>query len=1174
MGEAKGKNYLKDNEELMSKYNFEKNKDFDLNKLTCGSHKKIWWRGKCGHEWDELISNMAKGRGCPYCSNHRVLAGFNDLATTHPEIANEWDYEKNGNLKPIDITFGSHKDVWWKCKEGHSYLIDVSRRTRKKDCGCPVCSKRAVLSDYNDLATTDPELAKEWNHEKNGDLNPTDVIASSSKKVWWKCKKGHEWEAIVSSRNSGNGCPFCSGKKVLVGYNDLATTHPEIANEWNYKKNGDLEPTDVSFGSNKKVFWRCKEGHEWLSTVNNRTNGNRGCPYCANKKVWVGYNDLATKNPELAKEWNHEKNGDLNPTDVASNSNKKVWWKCNKGHEWKTSINNRNNGSGCPYCANQKVLVGYNDLATIHPELAKEWDYEKNNGLKPEDFIAGSNKKVWWRCRKEHHSWLASIGKRVRGNGCPKCKNYMKTSFPEQAVYHYVHLYFPDAINGYTDGFNNQMELDIYIPSLHIGIEYDGVAWHNNKASRKREQRKWKICKDNDITLIRIKEFVTEYDNANFSIYRLNTESHDSLNNAILELFDILDVDSMKVDVNADFDKIYSGYMHSLEKTSLEYLYPDIAKEWDYDKNGDLKPAYFSGGSSRKVWWKCSKGHSWKAVISSRTRGNCGCPICSNRVALAGYNDLATTNPELASEWNCKKNGNLKPTEFVAGSRKKVWWKCKEGHEYQAFISDRKSGNGCPYCSGKRVLSGYNDLAFLYPEIAKEWNYKKNGNLKPIDVTAKSNRKVWWRGKCGHEWDAAISNRTDKNYGCPICSNHRVLEKHNDLTTENSELAKEWNYEKNGNLKPIDVTAKSNRKVWWKGKCGHEWLAAICDRTEGCGCPYCANQKVQIGFNDLATLNPDIASEWNYDKNGNLKPTDVTAKSSKKVWWKGKCGHEWDAVISSRTGKSQCGCPFCSNKRLLTGYNDLATTNPEITNEWDNEKNGNLKPTDILTGSNKKVWWKCEKGHSWEASINRRLRPSGCPYCSNKKVLVGYNDLATKCPELVKEWNDEKNGEWKPTEVTVGSNKKAWWKCSNGHEWQAVINSRVNGNGCPYCSNQKVWVGDNDLATTNPEIAKQWNYEKNGDLKPTDVVAGSNKKVWWKCDCGNEWIASVSKRLFGRGCPVCNGGIAKKVKCVETNNVFDSISKAGTSIGLNGSSIQWAIKSGHKCGGYHWKYSE
>ncbi len=265
------------------------------------------------------------------------------------------------------------------------------------------------------------KLMAEWNWEKNNELgfNPETLTLGSHKNVWWKCSKGHEWQATIANRNKGQGCPYCSGRYAIKGENDLETINPTLAKEWNYEKNNELTPTDVLPGSHKKVWWKCYKEHEWQATINDRNNG-RGCPYCAGKKISKGYNDLQTLNPNLAKEWNYEKNDGLTPANVTSGSNKKVWWRCSKGHEWQATIADRNRGRGCPYRSGRYAVKGYNDLQTANPTLAKEWNYEKNGNLKPEDFKANSRKKVWWKCNKGHE-WQATIDHRNNGSGCPIC---------------------------------------------------------------------------------------------------------------------------------------------------------------------------------------------------------------------------------------------------------------------------------------------------------------------------------------------------------------------------------------------------------------------------------------------------------------------------------------------------------------------------------------------------------------------------------------------------------------------------------------------------------------------------------------------------------------------------------------------------------------------------------
>ena len=281
------------------------------------------------------------------------------LATEYPEIAKEWHPTKNGILKPTAVTAGSHKKVWWLGLCGHEWQATIKNRTAART-SCPYCSNRKVLSGFNDLATTNPTVAKEWNYNKNIGLLPTMISSGSNKKVWWKCSLGHEWQAVVVERaDRGTECPYCTNQKVWIGFNDLATTNPSIASEWNYNKNQELLPTMVPPGSQKRVWWKCCLGHEWQETIVKRTTRGYGCPVCSGHKVLAGFNDLATICPDIAEEWHPTKNGTLNPTDVTAGSSKKVWWICRKGHKWQASIDSRTQKrAGCPIC-NQELKTSF-----------------------------------------------------------------------------------------------------------------------------------------------------------------------------------------------------------------------------------------------------------------------------------------------------------------------------------------------------------------------------------------------------------------------------------------------------------------------------------------------------------------------------------------------------------------------------------------------------------------------------------------------------------------------------------------------------------------------------------------------------------------------------------------------------------------------------------------------
>lgn len=257
-----------------------------------------------------------------------------------------------------------------------------------------------------------------------------------------------------------------------------------------------------------------------------------------------------------------------------------------------------------------------------------------------------------------------------------------------------------------------------------------------------------------------------------------------------------------------------------------------------------MTPETVSYGSKQSVWWKCGRGHRWKALVKTRAAG-CGCPVCANRTLAPGENDLAAVCPDLAEQWHPDKNGSLTPCDVFPGTKRRVWWRCGRGHEWQASVLSRAcGGSGCPVCAGKVVIPGDNDLATVFPAIAGQWHPTKNGGLKPAEVSPYSNRKAWWLCPLGHEYPAMINHRTAHGSGCPYCAGRKVLPGFNDLAAAEPQIAAQWHPALNGALTPEAVTARSHKKVWWQCPEGHVWKAVIYSRTgpEKCGCPVCAGK--------------------------------------------------------------------------------------------------------------------------------------------------------------------------------------------------------------------------------------------------------------------------------------------------------------------------------------------
>lgn len=269
-------------------------------------------------------------------------------------------------------------------------------------------------------------------------------------------------------------------------------------------------------------------------------------------------------------------------------------------------------------------------------------------------------------------------------------------------------------------------------------------------------------------------------------------------------------------------------------------------------------------------------------------------------------------NAQMSRMWDAEKNADLNPAELTPGSRRAAWWRCEQGHSWQAQVYSVKAGCSCPYCSGRNAIPGETDLATTHPQVLKLWSEKNT--LKPTEVTAGSHRKVWWKCEKGHEWETLIA------------------------------------------------------------------VVAV----EGCGCPYCMGKRAIPGETDLATLRPDVLEAWDFEKNQEIDPGNVLPSSHEKAWWRCSLGHSWQAMIFSRTREQAAGCPYCTGKKVLPGFNDLATKKPKVAEQWHQPLNGELRPEDVSPGSNWKVWWRCREGHVWQAAIYSRTREraSGCPVCA------------------------------------------------------------------------------------------------------------------------------------------------------------------------------------------------
>lgn len=290
--------------------------------------------------------------------------------------------------------------------------------------------------------------------------------------------------------------------------NLLKDVYPELADEWDFKLNS-IDIGTVSCKSGRKVHWICSKDprHQWESVVAKRTAG-QGCPYCNGKKALPGVSSLKAVHPDLMKEWDWEKNSDIDPDNTLPGSAKRVYWICSSdsSHRWDAKIYHRTgSGSGCHYCTGQKPTKNKNTLAYKKPEIAEQWDYERNF-LSPEDVTSSSSKRVWWVCPENpRHSWESAVySRRLPGEGCPKCNS--RTSKGETELAEFISEFF--GIHRNTREIISPFELDIYIPEKKLAIEFNGIFWHSSLHTKDKDAHRNKVsmCAEQGVRLITVWE--------------------------------------------------------------------------------------------------------------------------------------------------------------------------------------------------------------------------------------------------------------------------------------------------------------------------------------------------------------------------------------------------------------------------------------------------------------------------------------------------------------------------------------------------------------------------------------------------------------------------------------------------------------------------------------------
>lgn len=964
----------------------------------------------------------------------RAIPSFDSsLEALHPLQASEWHFGLNGGLKPSDVTPGSNAKVWWKCGGcGVEWQAIIANRTAKNSQGCRSCAMKArrKVQPAKSLMVCRPDLAAQLHSTFNGDLSADAIGSGSHKKVWWLCPTcGNEFEMTPKARTgpTASGCPPCAYRR--IGENQatpregesLAERSPEVAASWHPSRNLPATPSTIKNASGLRAWWKCLNadcGHEWQTSVANRTGGKRtGCPICsrAQRRAVYARTHIALPgasfgdlHPALLGEWNITRNGKLDPFALKPASSTKAWWTCRDcGHEWQTTIGLRTTaGTGCAPCSykqrgvKRQTPVAGASIAELFPDLLQEWDWERNADLDPSQLKPGSDLKVWWVCARKGHKWLAHIYHRAsrKPTGCFQC------------------AHVPEVGESFAE--LNPMTAREWHPTRNAEVRPDEV-----KPSSAYEA--WWKCS------ARGHEWQTPVFNRSGSrITSCPTCTMWGTSAAQIRIAH--ELIAAGIPIVLDHPKVP---VTGRRPVAADMVIPDHQLIIEYDgshhhaRPGSLDRDRNQSRLLEAAGWtvlrvrpeaidpideysiRVSNGASVKqiCVLTLRRIRDLGYPVerlpeyeADSELWAAAESDAAVLNlksrsllrefPRIAAEWHPTRNGMQKPEDINPGSKIPAWWLCKKcGHEWRVRPGHRTTGGtGCPNCAAigrankVRTPKPGKSLAEVYPDLIKILHPDRNGDLDLYQINAGAKLLVWWLcPDCGHAW----STENPRNAACRPCGIKRMAltrttpapgESLSDLYPL---IASEWHPTKNGELLPSHVRETHTGAVWWLcSECGREWKVGPRNRISGgAGCRRCAaravgRQRRTPGAGEsLAEMYPTLAAEWDAPRNQELTPHDVKPDTIKQVWWNcSKCGHEWKARIRCRTVEGH-GCKKCASahlsvtRRMPKPGNSLADVRPELLALWHPTLNAEIAPTEMTPSSHTKVWWLCpDCGREWQ----------------------------------------------------------------------------------------------------------------------------------------------------------------------------------------------------------------
>ena len=841
------------------------------------------------------------------------------------------------------------------------------------------------MSKKRIFAEEHPEYLKYWDFDKNT-LDPYKIGPMCNEKAYWKCEHGHRFERIVFNMSRGNTtCPECKKRSTMV------ISKPEIMKFWDKEKNT-LDPEITPARSNEYAWFKCpKCGYSWRTQICGRLRMDK-CPACeTNNVIRKGVNDFRTVSPQLALDTSDELNPDIDLNKLGIGSKTRIHWKCHIcGFEWDAPIHGRahryngNNGiAACPACAKVRRKDGYD---VDYPELVPL--YSPNNPI-PLNEVRGVKAKFLWICPK-HGEYEQKLGHMIRALkngtiGCPYCNGF-KVRREDSAG-----AKAPELIKEWAS--SNESTLYEYAPNSKYLATWCcpdcGTKWKAPIYVRVQGYGKCPTCYGNKTFKERYPELEQYYAKDNDLPFEKAVISDTTPRNWICEHGHEFEDSFYKIHKRG-YRCPYCESVKALQGfNDFATLEPVISKDYDEEKNGNTAGDVLI--TNRPVYFKCKNGHSFKRPIIQHIKSYGKCPVCANKRIEKGINDLATTNPEIATLLS--PNNERKADTLLPSFKLKVAWICPTCNgEYYAPVEDMVNGLAeCPYCSNQKPLAGFNTLKALYPEIAEHLSPNNDFTADEILPTRYGSIK-WICPTCGGEYSASVEDMVNGLAECPYCNNQRPLAGVNTLKALYPEIAEHLS--PNNDFTADEILPTRYKSVKWIcPTCGGEYSASVKDMIEGVvECPYCYNQRPLAGFNTLKVLYPEIAEEMSPDNEKG--PDDVLPTSAYFAEWTcPACGYTYKASVKDRVTLGNL-CPACAGKKAQAGLNSLLDVYPEIQDEWAENENTLLGifPDEILPTSNARVWWECKDcGRKYLLSVNmwveKHIRGmTSCTYCSGLRM--------------------------------------------------------------------------------------------------------------------------------------------------------------------------------------------